>query len=309
MTKRITYLDSLKAILILLVILGHAVQFNTEEYETNPLFQFIYSFHMPLFLFISGYLTCRGSFKRWNIGKRALQLLLPFITWALISPFLESRACTIKPFLYPDTGLWFLYNLFFYSVIANVSEWIESKKRIKLEYSFLLFYGLLGIFMLMFHTLFNCTQLLYHIPFFYAGYLWKRYDVALKSTYLIGFMGGYFLLLAMEMIPSCREFISHGIVKYLFTYGLEFLGMIMFFELGRRYLNKEIPLLKSLGTMALGIYACHFVILHNLNSILAELAYQQRVAVSFLLAAIISSFFVKIVSHISYIRTFLIGQR
>lgn len=49
MTKRITYLDSLKAILILLVILGHAVQFNTEEYETNPLFQFIYSFHMPLF--------------------------------------------------------------------------------------------------------------------------------------------------------------------------------------------------------------------------------------------------------------------
>lgn len=63
MTKRITYLDSLKAILILLVILGHAVQFNTEEYETNPLFQFIYSFHMPLFLFISGYLTCRGSFK------------------------------------------------------------------------------------------------------------------------------------------------------------------------------------------------------------------------------------------------------
>lgn len=166
MTKRITYLDSLKAILILLVILGHAVQFNTEEYETNPLFQFIYSFHMPLFLFISGYLTCRGSFKRWNIGKRALQLLLPFITWALISPFLESRAFTIKPFLYPDTGLWFLYNLFFYSVIANVSEWIESKKRIKLEYSFLLFYGLLGIFMLMFHTLFNCTQLLYHIPFF-----------------------------------------------------------------------------------------------------------------------------------------------
>lgn len=80
MTKRITYLDSLKAILILLVILGHAVQFNTEEYETNPLFQFIYSFHMPLFLFISGYLTCRGSFKRWNIGKRALQLLLPFVT-------------------------------------------------------------------------------------------------------------------------------------------------------------------------------------------------------------------------------------
>lgn len=38
MTKRITYLDSLKAILILLVILGHAVQFNTEENETNPLF-------------------------------------------------------------------------------------------------------------------------------------------------------------------------------------------------------------------------------------------------------------------------------
>lgn len=190
MIKRIAYLDNLKAILILLVVLGHAVQFNTEEYETNPLFQFIYSFHMPLFLFISGYLSCRGSFKSWKIRKRALQLLLPFVTWALISPFLTSKAFTIRPLLYPDSGLWFLYNLFFYSVIAKISEWMESKKKIKLEIGFLMFYGLLGVNMLLFHTLFNCTQLLYHIPFYYAGFLWKRHSVVLKASCLWAVVGG-----------------------------------------------------------------------------------------------------------------------
>ena len=61
MKVRIHYLDSLKAILILLVVLGHAVQFNdTEHYANSILFRFIYSFHMPLFFFISGYLACRG---------------------------------------------------------------------------------------------------------------------------------------------------------------------------------------------------------------------------------------------------------
>lgn len=47
---RLLYLDSMKGILILLVILGHAIQFTSQGYEDN--FMFIYFFLMLLFLII-----------------------------------------------------------------------------------------------------------------------------------------------------------------------------------------------------------------------------------------------------------------
>lgn len=68
------YLDILKAICIVFVIVGHCIQFGSgneyyleEAYFENPMFIFIYSFHMPLFALISGYLfsySLRGETGR-----------------------------------------------------------------------------------------------------------------------------------------------------------------------------------------------------------------------------------------------------
>lgn len=56
-SDRLYKLDNLKGILAILVVLGHIINDNTNE--TAPayraMFLFIYSFHMPLFLFIAGY--------------------------------------------------------------------------------------------------------------------------------------------------------------------------------------------------------------------------------------------------------------
>lgn len=59
--NRIIWVDSLKGWLILLVILGHAIQstFGVECYN-NHIWNLIYSFHMPAFMAVSGWLTCRG---------------------------------------------------------------------------------------------------------------------------------------------------------------------------------------------------------------------------------------------------------
>ena len=110
-------LDNLKGILIILVVLGHVVQSVIADYQQNVLFRVIYSFHMPLFFFISGYLTCKSKPDSNMLIKRAKQLLIPFIVWALISPISIHQKLdltyTSNVLLYPDNGLWFLYNLFF----------------------------------------------------------------------------------------------------------------------------------------------------------------------------------------------------
>ncbi len=57
------YVDSLKGLCIFLVIFGHCLQYGSGavflsdgEYWENLGMKFIYSFHMPLFMAISGYL-------------------------------------------------------------------------------------------------------------------------------------------------------------------------------------------------------------------------------------------------------------
>lgn len=53
--NRISYIDQLKGIAIFLVVLGHVIEHNAGR--DNFLWTLIYSFHMPLFMFVSGYLA------------------------------------------------------------------------------------------------------------------------------------------------------------------------------------------------------------------------------------------------------------
>ena len=55
--KRSDYLDNVKAFLILSVVIGHfADQIIKGSNLSKSIFLFIYSFHMPLFIFLNGYL-------------------------------------------------------------------------------------------------------------------------------------------------------------------------------------------------------------------------------------------------------------
>ncbi|OYP59578.1 acyltransferase family protein, partial [Prevotella sp. P3-122] len=51
--KRLQYVDFLKGFAILCVVVGHIAAFNPK---CDLLIDFVYSFHMPLFFFISGFL-------------------------------------------------------------------------------------------------------------------------------------------------------------------------------------------------------------------------------------------------------------
>lgn len=61
-TKRIYKWDNLKCFLIVMVVIGHFVnQYAPISNTMKSLSLFIYSFHMPLFIFLSGLLQ-----KKWD---------------------------------------------------------------------------------------------------------------------------------------------------------------------------------------------------------------------------------------------------
>lgn len=80
MKERIDWIDNAKAIGIFLVVFGHC---------SNPylLKNFIFSFHMPLFFFLSGVtFSTAGQIKPFTL-KKTKSILIPYLTFGIITYF------------------------------------------------------------------------------------------------------------------------------------------------------------------------------------------------------------------------------
>ena len=86
---RLREIDMLYALGTLLVILGHS---HPNDWSTFPgkWIEFIYTFHMPLFFLIAGYLFAysdsmsRLGYFKW-LKEKALRLLTPYVVLTLVT--------------------------------------------------------------------------------------------------------------------------------------------------------------------------------------------------------------------------------
>jgi len=129
MTKRIEYIDIARGIGILLVVLGH----NDFGYISPFGHKLIYSFHMPLFFFLSGYFLNTSIPFIDFFKKRFNSLLKPYLFTLFLIYFLnvsfekmsfETAIRRIVKSLYASglyidwVQLWFLPHLFVVSLYA-----------------------------------------------------------------------------------------------------------------------------------------------------------------------------------------------
>ena len=147
MVKRIHYLDYAKGIAIILVVLGHI--FSEGNIKT-----YIYSFHMPLFFIISGYLFNYSNVKSFKefINKKIKAYLIPYVTFSIINilgyyllsglSLIVLRNNLLETIKFCGIGaLWFLPVLFIAETIFMFCKF-NNKKII---YSVLIFIGISGI--------------------------------------------------------------------------------------------------------------------------------------------------------------------
>lgn len=115
-TKRIAYWDNLKAFLIFTVVLGHLLLNVTYKGGViNSLFDYIYIFHMPAFVLVSGYFS-KSYIKKGapQVGKLFGFLILFVIFKVLL--WLEAMALSGKAItldlIYTSNAPWYLFALF-----------------------------------------------------------------------------------------------------------------------------------------------------------------------------------------------------
>lgn len=89
--ERSLLFDNIKTVLIILVVLGHALEEISLEHEYGIIRACIYSFHMPAFIFISGYFSGGGMQTKVKklllIVEYLISYLIPFMSYGLKKHF------------------------------------------------------------------------------------------------------------------------------------------------------------------------------------------------------------------------------
>lgn len=161
--KRNYLIDNLKVILIFSVVFGHTIEYYIDNNSVlRGIYMYIYIFHMPLFIYISGYLSKKSK----STTKMISSLLIPYvffnILWYTGVYFVTGK--NMFSLIYPGWTLWYLISLFFWRISL---KYITKIKYI-LPITFIL--GLLIGLNKTGENVLSLSRTIVFLPFFLLGY-------------------------------------------------------------------------------------------------------------------------------------------
>lgn len=316
MNKRLYYIDNLRGLLIILVVLGHCIQNLDLDFDHNIVFRYIYSFHMPLFMFISGFVSYKKEYKFISIKRRFIQLVIPFIAWAMLGLTIQGEY-NWTWLTQPDTGLWFLWVLFWIGVIhivlSKLSVILKIEENLIFGISCILFLGILFINKLSF----GYHLVAWYLPFYLMGSILKRFENQLfpiinKNYFVLGML---FVILAFYwMRNESPTFININSQALIFGYKfiVGFIGCLFFISLGQ-FFDDKILYLSELGSgMTFGIYAVHQFVIRLLVHFKIQMDWSDNFWIGVLIAFIfvfgISFLIYRLIGYSRYISKILLGK-
>ena len=199
--NRNQFVDIMRGIAMLLVVLGHTMTGCTVDSQKSFLFNIVWSLQMPLFILISGYVTkysrsvcdSKGLWK--YVKRRTIAYMLPWAVWSFLVRgiiFGEDGFLNVKHLLWNmDSGYWFLATIWTISMIFGIAsfiaEWVSKENLLKKQTVLLGCYLvgmvlLVGIGAILGLSFFAIKLTLYYMPFYYAGFLYGQFDDRMKES-------------------------------------------------------------------------------------------------------------------------------
>lgn len=250
--KRDLRWDMIKAVAIFLVVLGHCIQTMDLLWQQNVVQRVIYSFHMPLFMFVSGYFAVNSKsvcFRKWIIDK-SRRLLVPCIVHGVFfSAAMYFFARTPQPL--PDVisvlnTVWYLFVLFLLLLFARIFDFIPWTLGRMAAWCALYAIG----FLVDLEP--DAQYLVGMMPFFLVGRWLRKSGKEYPSTVIL-------MLLSFIYVLICSQWTFENAVYYL--------------ELGRLlFAVKQLIILYSCGFCGLSFVLLVFKYLPTQNIVVSVLA-------------------------------------
>lgn len=274
-----------KGIGIILVVIGHYQPDWVPNYW-QWLHDFIYTFHMPLFMFLSGFLFAAGkpvtSLSQYHnlIRSKAKRLLIPFLSLAIIIFFLKylgglffhliyplSFSSVVNIFLNPIESfapiLWFLYVLFvIFALFGIFYLFIHNEFYILIVFGLMFFLPWLDIFML--------GTMLFYLPIFTLGFICLKHNTLKRANLSLGLI----FLVSFGLLLVFREnFLHNDLILRIYRLLLGIMGSAACFFIAMQVSNKDnkfFRVLKYFGIYSMGIYILHAPIMSSARIFLLQ---------------------------------------
>lgn len=258
--QRFIWADNLRALLIYLVVLGHCIQYTDAGYQENFLFYLIYSFHMPLFMFVSGFVSWKEDVTLRVIGRRFMQLLVPFFVYTLLAAIIKwDINIFFSTVLRPERGLWFLWALFFIVLFRTIACLIARHLNIRPVFVDIVLFVALCVGGHFFDRFCLPTIAKFYLFYTLGSYARKYEDIVYNKKYIIIILIVSFLVWVSFVVVGFRDATGIG-DNTIFKWLLSIVGIMAFTSLFKmsEFNNK---LILAVGRGTLGIYAIHWYLL------------------------------------------------
>jgi len=174
------YWDSLKFVLIFLVIYGHVISGCAAFDRFNlAMYNFLYTFHIPLFIFISGRFSRIHDRKRYLTGiLRILETYIVFqVIRTLVQAIVHGNTITAACLYTPSWIMWYLLALIYWRILVYVvpENWLTHRRTVLTAcFGISLLAGFIPV-----GDAFTVQKSLSYLPFFALGYY--STDICVKS--------------------------------------------------------------------------------------------------------------------------------
>ena len=270
--KRDDIWDNYKGILSFTVVFAHYLFYYLDIKVGTVitfLFVFIYIFHMPAFIFCSGFFSkSENSKSKESLFKLFLHYLIFNTGIMIIMYFYKGEKFN---FFMPYYSYWYLLSLIYWRIIIIYID-IENKKSVILKtFAFALISGYSGSFS---NNIFSIRKTIAFFPFFLLGYLFPKekfkelidkinspFKKIQVLIFFIGYaLGVYYCVKKRIIVFSIGDLLMaeygnfYSIKKRLLLF---ILALIMLFLLLLVMPNRKIPFFSTAGRNSLYIYLFH----------------------------------------------------
>ncbi|PTE69843.1 acyltransferase [Staphylococcus devriesei] len=312
--KRDYFFDNARAILIFLVVFGHMIQpYTSESKYMSALYLVIYSFHMPTFLFISGYFA-KHLDKPHYLENVAKKLIAPYaIFYAFFSVYYfmtgKSDAIQMDP-LNPVFALWFLLTLFSFHVILVIIR--RYKPYYVLPIAIII--SVLAGFSENIDGYLSISRTIVFFPIFYLGYLTtrshtrilrnKKMSIISVLIFVAFFIGYYIHPINSDWLLGSSPYTSlnhnnedvYSPLKRLLLYVVILMGMFAFLAL----MSNHKRFYTYIGNRTMYIYLLHGLVIgfvrghgiYPFKDTISVLTYIYLIIISALIVYLLSTNFV-----------------